>query len=474
MLDTIKLGIPLTQKQYEKIQAIAFKSDRDQWTLFNPTTGDLRFRRITGLAETDQNSYHREIRWDIPVTYLPPLEKVENSKLVKINGEVVMIDRTLLTIELSLPKFSYGHNIHLLYDFTAAIAKLKKLLEKQFNLQTRAKLIDISQWQVWRADCCYAWRMPNQQIAQLVLDSLKHLHYPRKKPAIYPTGIYFGGSTYSVKFYLKLPEFKAHDRKALIKAKMNLEQINCLENKADGVLRYEATLRRQYLQKQGIETLADLARPIIQFELDEELLKAENPKLAVQAVTMFHAEIFHPEDYSEEELLKELSDGRQFTVPDGMETHIFDKPDFPDPYFHKGGGFTVRKRDNPTEILRYFLDKFVGEHGMQKVDQVEAKLRAVYQDRKAGRLLGTWLCVQRLGVAKAKELFGKDAYYRDYRDMKKAGISLIETSDNLVAVKTNFLDGFKFEVPSEHVTNRFDDFADHDNVLNFIPRPASN
>jgi len=278
MLDTIKLGIPLTQKQYDKIYPIAYQSKLEEWVLFIKTTGELRFRRISGLTETDQNSYHREIRWDIPKTYLPPRAELGDGKFIKSC-------KTFLTLELSLPKLTYGHNIHLLHEFTAAIAKLKKLLEKQFNFQTRSKLADIGQWQIWRLDCCYAWRMPSQQIAQQVLDSLKHLHYPRKKPIIYPTSIVFGGNTYSVKFYLKLPEFKAHDHKALTKARATKEWINHLEHKAHGVLRYEATLRRKYLERQNIKTIADLTRPLIELELDQELTSnGEDPFLIVQRV----------------------------------------------------------------------------------------------------------------------------------------------------------------------------------------------
>lgn len=467
MLDTIRLGIPLTQKQYDKIQAIAYQSEREQWVLLIPITGELRFKRISGLAETEQNSYHREIRWDIPANYLPPLEKLEGGQIIKTHS-------TFLTLELSLPKFSYGHNIHLLYDFMAAITKLKQLLEKRFNLQTKAKLADINQWQVWRVDCCYAWRMPNQRIAQQVLDSLKHLHYPRKKPTTYPTSIVFGGATYSVKFYLKLPEFKAHDMKALIKAKANLEWINHLEQKADGVLRYEATLRRKYLKRQNILTVADLARPFVEFELDEELATAEDPKLAVQAVTFYHAEVFHPEVYSDEQMLEELTDGRRFTVPAGAETYLFDTPDFEGCYKHKGGGFTIRRRDNPVEILKYFLNKFIGEHGMQRADEVEAKLIAVYKSIKAARLVSFWLYVQRFGTDKAREVFGKRNYYYCKSDLKKAGVSLVEATDTVVTVNADFLKNFKLEVPSHYVTNRFDDFENHDNVLNFVPRPGTN
>lgn len=461
MLDTIKLGVPLTQKQYDKIYAIAYQSERPQWQLLIPVTGEIIFRRVTGLAEVDQNSYHREIRWDIPATYLPPHGKL-------VDGEFVDTDRTFLTLELSLPKFSYGHNIHLLYDFAAAIAKLKKLLEKWFNLQTRAKLVDIGQWQVWRVDCCYAWRMPDQQVAQLVLDSLKHLHYPRKKPIVYPTSIVFGGRTYSVKFYLKLPEFKAHDRKALLKAKANMEWITHLENKADGVLRYEATLRRQYLQKHNIETVADLMRPAIEFEMDFDLGE-QSPQFLFDVLIAFHLQSsgISPDA----NWLDQLKDGDYFALPAGAE--ISDEDTGETIYTHPGGGITFRKTDNPTAILQYFLDKFVGEHGMQRVHEVEAKLRDTYSDRKAGRLLGTWLCIQKLGVAKSKELLGKDAYYRDFRDLKKAGVSLVEATDTVVTVNADFLGEFRLKVPNHQVTNRVDDFENHDNVLNFVPRPTA-
>jgi hypothetical protein len=462
MLDTIKLGVPLTQKQYDKIHAFSFQSAREQWVLLIPTTGELRFRRISGLTETDQNSYHREIRWDIPASYLPPRAELGDGKFLKA-------DKTFLTLELSLPKLSYGHNIHLLHEFTTAIAKLKKLLEKQFNFQGKAKLADIGQWQIWRLDCCYAWRMPSQQIAQQVLDSLKHLHYPRKKPIIYPTTIFFGGNTYSVKFYLKLPEFKNHDSKALIKAKASKGWVSHLENKANGVLRYEATLRRKYLERQNIKTVADLARPLIELELDQELTSnGEDPFLIIQRVLdCNHDEL---ETESDQEWLEKLWDGRRFTAGGGCT--ILVTPEGTQEYEHQAAGITIRRTDNPTVILKYFLEKFIGEHGMQKADEVEAKLMATYKPVKAARLISFWLYVQRFGTAKAKEVFGLNSYYVSRRALKEAGVSLIEATNTVVTVDADFLRNLKLEVPSHHVTNEYDDFDDHDNLLNFVPRPT--
>jgi len=90
MIDTLKLGIPLTENQYKRIRQIASDCDRWQWVLHNEFSGDLLFRRVSGVAKTDGVSFHRELRWDIPANYEP------NCKL---------------TLEFSVPKYWYGHNI---------------------------------------------------------------------------------------------------------------------------------------------------------------------------------------------------------------------------------------------------------------------------------------------------------------------------------------------------------------------------
>ena len=134
---------------------------------------------------------------------------------------------------------------------------------------------------------------------------------------------------------------------------------------------------------------------------------------------------------------------------------------------------TVRRRDNPTEILQYFLERFIGEHGMQPIDEIETKLLEIYKPVKAARLLSFWLYIQRLGTEKAKEMFGHNFYYVAKRDLKKAGIGLVEATNTAITLKPDFIRTFKLQVPSQHVTNRFDDFPDHDNILNFVPRPTS-
>lgn len=454
MLDTLKVGIPLTQSQHKRIMQMTAKLDRWQWVMMNQGTGELLFRRVSGLASADQNSYHREFRFDVQQTYSPDC---------------------CLTVEFSVPKFWYGHNIHLLYDFTTALKHFKTLLEDQFGMKGRGKLSDPLTWRVLRADCCYAWRFPSQDLCHRFLDSLKRLNFPRKEPVIYKDAIVFRGNTYTVKIYEKLPEFKKHDLRDMVKRKTPLEFVNYCESIADGVLRFEATLRYRYLKRNGIETVADLAKELIQVHWAEgDEPKDERSRYAsLLAVSLHHlnqkgvelSNIFQDEWF--EKNGHPITDGLTIeTPPTTLEFNdeVFDLP---------AQTVNFSRRHNPIAILQYFLSKFVGANaGMQAVDQVEAKLTEAYKPVKASRLMGFWLYVQRFGSVKAKEAFGTRNYYNAKSDLKKAGVALIEppSGNNVTVIEKDFLQNFKLEVPSTYATNNVDDFRDSTNVLNFTPR----
>lgn len=320
MIDTIKLGIPLTQSQHKRILETATESDRWQWVQINQLLGEMRFFHISGLAELDQHSYHRELRWDIPPTW--------------------QRDCCQLLLEFSIPKFWYGHNVHLLYGFLDALRELKTCLEQGFGLRKRAKLPDPLEWQLYRVDLCYAWRLPSQSIAQQYLDSLKHIHYPRKRPVIYPTSIVFVGATYSLKFYLKYPEFRTHDMRELVKAKAALEWVNHLEELSNGVLRCEATLRRKYLKANGLLTVANLTESVRQLIWDTSASDAEgfDPKRSYLAVSFYYL-------WSQGiDVQRHMDMGVETPFTDGM--YMFCPPakvTFNDKvYQHPGGGCTVR------------------------------------------------------------------------------------------------------------------------------------
>lgn len=471
MLDSIKLGIPLTQRQHERILHLAEQNDCWQWVLLNPSSGELLFRRTRGIADTDGESFHRQLRWDIPHDY--------NESECR------------LTLEFSVPKYWYGHNIHLLYDIATPLDHLRDLLNQQFGFKGRGKLIDTGYWHVSRADFCYSWRFPSQRLAKRFLDSLKRLHYPRKKPIIYDDSIVFSGKTYSVKIYLKLPEFKAHDRREMLKGNASLEWVNHLESLAYGVIRFEVTCRRQFLKKQNIEFASDLVRPIHRIQWIEGTEPPNDTAkmfaLCLAATLHRNPGQLHPDSREWLNDLKAILNNLDFNPKQKMLFQVphLDFRSFEDErdyeYFRDWLGvdtiepaaFTFRERDNPTAIAQYLLTKFVGENaGMQRADEVESKLMETYKPVKAARLVSFWLYVQKFGSAKAKEIFGKNSYYVAKADMKKAGVTLIEppSGDNITVLDRDFIQQFKMEIPSQFVTNKVDDFRDSGNVLNFVPK----
>lgn len=451
MIDTIKLGIPISEGQHEKLVNIANKNSDWKWVMFNAQAGELRFIRHKGLIKSDQQSFRREIFWDIPEFY--------------------ETDNTYLTVEFSVPKYWYGHNIHLLYDYVGAIQVFRELIQKQLNLV----LPEVETWQVWRADICYAWRCPTQQISEQILDSIKKLHFPRKRPHIYADSIMFTGTTYSLKFYLKLPEFFAHDRKALLKADVKLEWVNYLEQMADGVLRCEATLRRKYLERNGIKTLADLSGSTTYFRDDEEL-KENYPNADECRITNTFNTIAIL-TYMDKDTFVDVEDGTlvicSHLLEKFNENYKFYAPEYKVDignidYHFKGGGFSTIVKPKTVEILSKIITKLVGEHkGMETSEQVREKLRKMYKPPKASRLLGFWLFVQKLGIKEAKNDFGHNSFYVSKRALKQAGVGLIEPP-KIIDASDRFIKEFKIEAPSSYVTNRFDDHRDSDNLLNLI------
>lgn len=398
-------------------------------------------------------------------------------------------------LEFSVPKYWYGHNIHLLYDFIKPLQQLKASLEAQFSFKGKMRLPEVETWQVLRLDLCYTWRFRSQKLAQSFLDSLKHLHFPWKKPTIYPTALLFAGKTYSVKFYLKLPEFKSHDRKEMLKSNAALEWVNHCEVIADGVLRFEATLRQKYLKRQKISTISDLTQPVEYVEWlegsppDDELLRAivitkvlgdyvrkQIPKDPIEAIPFLLAQI---ENGGKAITLKSGTDIKfdRFVLNQVNESSInslIDELPFDLRYSEiESGCISYRVEDKLTATSRRLLIKFIGENAsMQRVEEIQVKLMEVYKPTKAARLVSFWLYVQRFGSAKAKETFKRDSYYYSKRELKKAGISLIEppSGNNITVLDKEFMQQFKLEIPSEYVTNKYDDFRDSPNVLNFVPK----
>lgn len=457
MIDTIKVRIPLTKIDYDKLRKKFNQDDSWQWVKHQPSTGEMQLTKLKGLIDIDLNSYHRNIYWDISPTF------IEND--------------TYLSIELSLPKFWYGHNIWLKYSFLEVLEELQKILENNLSIE----LISCDSWEVYRVDICYAWKCPNQGIAKELLNQLKGFNFPRKKPIIYDNSIMFVGQTYSFKFYLKYPEFIDHDRKDFLKQDVPLEWINYLEQEAHGVLRCEATLRKQWLNKNEITYTADLLNEFTTYNYDQEIknnypdIEINNSYLQLAAACIF--KYHHPDiEVSFDESIGRVTTNKVLQLLYGNSKFYAPKCDvvINSQLVHfKGGGFISESTSDVVEILNNFITKILGGvKGMDDLDTVREKLSATYKNTVAARLVGFWVTFQRVGEQRAKEIYGKDSFYRFKRQFKEAGVSLIE-SDKIVNAADRFRNNFKFNVPSGYVVNSLDKPRDIRELIKF-PSPKSN
>ena len=146
-----------------------------------------------------------------------------------------------VSLEFSVPKQHGGNNVELLYP-----SRLEQtLLSVHTNLLKHfGDFPSYKNWYLTRLDLCYAWKMRDQKTAVDALKTLKTFDYPRKFKFLYKEAVMWRGKYFSLKFYLKEPEFIKHDFKELVKKGFEefAKQIGILSS---GVLRFEITFRKE-------------------------------------------------------------------------------------------------------------------------------------------------------------------------------------------------------------------------------------
>lgn len=450
MIDTIRFGIPLNLEQYHHLYNLVHESEREQWAKVRLSTREIALTRIKGLIDLDQQSFRRDIFWDIPDNYK--------------DGE------TYLIIELSLPKFWYRHNIWLLHNFWNALDKLKEILEKQLEIE----FVDWQEWELFRLDICYAWKCPSEEIARALINSLKKLKFPRKKPHIYEDSIMFSAPTYSLKFYLKYPEFMHHDYKILKKQNIGKDNLRKLQNEAQGVLRCEATLRRQYLKYKDITCIYHLLNGVTEY-FDDEELKDNYPDLDdTFDYRRFISLCIHKYNNLKSKIITSSFDPimdddkfERFWMGGYFYAPKFKFEMYGETVEYKGGGFTSIFTPNFLEVLNTMIGKLIGEHrGIDKINEIKEKLEAKYIQSKSSSLIAFWVLIQREGIAEAKNIFGHDKYYRYKRDLREAGIGIVEPV-RVINAAERFRKDFRFEIPSQFIVNEKDHARGSEDLLEF-------
>jgi len=222
MIDTVAFNVPITRQIFRLV-----KAKSTEYKKRDVQSGDIQY--IFYKVEKKLGSYDRNVNFFL---------KDEYKKYIRI--------------ELSLPKYLYGTNVVLLsFD---EVEKVLALLYADF-VRYFGDFTPLSQWEVVRADLCYAWKLDTLDDCISILQILRRYENKRQQKTDYQTSIHSKGQWYSLKFYIKGAEFIAHDKVALCNAGLyNLARY--LESYSRSVLRFEISLRRQaliyYKEKQHI------------------------------------------------------------------------------------------------------------------------------------------------------------------------------------------------------------------------------
>ena len=242
MIDTIKFFVSIPDVQVlNRIRSISEQIKREDLK-----TGKIRF--VFHTTEIKVGSYNKSIN-------------------VKITDNLY---NQGLYIELSIPKYAKGNNIEMLLP--RELPTIIEKLAQETTTQLATQLPHFSTWEIFRLDLCYNWIFKNQQETETVMGFLQRIDYPRKKKILYPTSVMFLGSAYLIRFYLKYPEYLAHDYKDLSDEDKASYRTYELLSYAERIVRFEVEFKKKYLKgifgydKVFIEHLQD-------DEKIEELLK---------------------------------------------------------------------------------------------------------------------------------------------------------------------------------------------------------
>ena len=112
-------------------------------------------------------------------------------------------------IEFSVPKYAKGNHVEMILP-----SDLYSILEKFYSelcFHLGVVLPDFRTWPIHRLDICYNWIFKSKNQAEVVMDFIQRIDYPRKKKFTYNTSVMYVGSAYTFNFtevmFFKLTSF---------------------------------------------------------------------------------------------------------------------------------------------------------------------------------------------------------------------------------------------------------------------------
>jgi len=242
-LDTLRLAIPVQPGWIDSVRSFFSSTNDWHWCRYNPTTHEVKVFNLTTRIRPE--SWHKWL-------YLSFREQANLGQSI--------------ILEFSLPKAIYGNNVGLMpwwkSDLTRVIGAVERYMVDSIDPDSEKMgpiFSDSNDWGILRLDVAWAWRFENVFQAQAMLNCLKNFRFKWRRSVIYQTGILYPNKQSGCKFYLKGPEFEKHDLRSLSEDEsVDQDALTRVKEQADGLLRFEVTLRGKGLKNLGIEKLIDL------------------------------------------------------------------------------------------------------------------------------------------------------------------------------------------------------------------------
>lgn len=215
MIDTVKFQIPVNSEVLQKI------SQRLRtFAIFDIEGHQLEYQSWSKPIQVGSYSHHLNIY------------------IASLTGET-------LIIELSVPKIFLGDNIHMIDP--DKLQNILSLLQLYINKSFDITLPNVELWKLMRLDLCYCWKFESQEKAEEILNVIKNIKVKRRKPNIYKDSVSWVTKNSNYKFYLKYPEYMKHDFNNIFKK--DPDRAFSLKLLAEGILRFEVTMRRRELER---------------------------------------------------------------------------------------------------------------------------------------------------------------------------------------------------------------------------------
>lgn len=205
-------------------------------------TGDVIYSITTGSLE---GSHDSRISIKVEREIWQASEIVDKQGIKKKSQPIRVPCEPYIYLEASVHKALVGHNVcGGPQGFIESAHWLIGLVGDLLGVQ----LPDPEIWMVRRIDTAEVFQMPSYEACEEYFRGLNSADYPRRSVTRYGTsGIYAQGSTSTLKFYHKGPEFQKHDRKRLVKI-LKTEKLFELIDLAHRTIRVEVEIKTRKLE----------------------------------------------------------------------------------------------------------------------------------------------------------------------------------------------------------------------------------